>query len=238
MIGILGALDEEIALLQEAMVTHHVQEFLGRSFLQGHWQGQAIVVVKSGIGKVRAAMTATALVSRFPIQGLIFTGVGAALHNNLRVGDVVLLHQGMEHDFGMIDGRGFRLGLDFIPGEEAQWITAPPTLFHLAWNQRHHITLQPVLPGIPPQIHQGRVATGDLFVAEAGKRAEIHALTGADVLEMEGTAVLRVAVAAGIPCLLVRSISDTGERTVDFLTFFAQAAHNAIAVVKQVLGSL
>jgi len=238
MIGILGALDEEIALIKNSMDPIKTQEFLGRQFYQGRWHGQDILVVKSGIGKVRAAMTATALVSHFGIRGLLFTGVGAALHDQFQVGDVVLIHAGIEHDFGMVDEQGFRLGLDFLPGEEAQVIQAEPTLLDLAWQQRSQILLQPVRPGIPPQLHRGQVATGDLFIAAAAKRQEIRALTQADVVEMEGAAVLRVAVAAQIPCLLVRSISDSGDSTADFLTFFAKAAQNAVAVVEGVLQSL
>jgi len=238
MIGILGALDEEIALLKTSMDPISTHEYLGRQFFRGRWHGQEILVVKSGIGKIRAAITATALVSQFGIRGMMFTGVGAALQDHLQVGDVVLLHEGIEHDFGMVDERGFRLGLDFLPGEEAQRIQADPTFLELAWQKRGQIPLQAVQSGIPPQLHRGQVATGDLFVAEARKRQEIRTLTQADVVEMEGVAVLRVAVAAEIPCLLVRSISDSGDSTADFLTFFVKAAQNSVAVVEQVLQSL
>ncbi|GAB4217209.1 MAG: 5'-methylthioadenosine/adenosylhomocysteine nucleosidase [Synechococcales cyanobacterium] len=236
MIGILGALDEEVAVLQEGLSAMTTQTYLGRSFYAGHMDDQEVVVVKSGIGKVRAAITATALVSHFGVQGLIFTGVAAALEDHLGLGDVVLLHRGIEHDFGMVDERGFRLGLDFIPGEEAKILEADPAYFQVATGLP--LPLREIVPGIPTQIHSGVVATGDLFVADRATRTAIQARTQANVVEMEGAAVLRVAIEAGIPCLLVRSISDSGDNTLDFLSFFARAAQNSGIVVRSLLKAL
>ena len=81
------------------------------------------------------------------------------------------------------------------------------------------------------------MATGDVFVADADLRRQIRERTGALVVEMEGAAVVRVAQEAGIPCLLVRSVSDAGDDT-DFLSFFQTAALNSAAVVRTILQNL
>ncbi|MFQ3583798.1 MAG: 5'-methylthioadenosine/adenosylhomocysteine nucleosidase [Cyanobacteriota bacterium] len=235
-IGILGALPEEVAMLTEAMETCSTQTYLRRQFHQGSLAGQPVVVVQGGVGKVRAATTAALLVTHFPLRGIIFTGVAGALADHLRMGDVVLAHAAIEHDFGTGREEGFVLGIDFIPELRHPLAEADSALYDLILSHCDRIPLQP-LQSRYPTIHQGLVATGDVFVAHAGLRQEIRARTGALVVEMEGAAVVRVAQEAGIPCLLVRSVSDAGDDT-DFLSFFQTAALNSAAVVHTVLQNL
>ncbi|MEN9229883.1 MAG: 5'-methylthioadenosine/adenosylhomocysteine nucleosidase [Thermostichus sp. DG02_5_bins_236] len=235
-IGILGALPEEVSMLTEAMETCSTQTHLGRQFHQGSLSGQPVVVVQGGVGKVRAATTAALLVAHFPLRGIIFTGVAGALAEHLQMGDVVLAHTAIEHDFGTGRAEGFVLGIDFIPELGHPLAEADSSLYDLILAHPDRIPLHP-LQGRDPAIHQGLVATGDVFVAHAGLRQEIQKRTGALVVEMEGAAVVRVAQEAGIPCLLVRSVSDAGDDT-DFLSFFQTASLNSAAVVHTVLQNL
>jgi len=235
-VGILGALPEEVAMLAEAMETRSIHHHLGRQFRQGSLAGQPVVVVQGGVGKVRAATTATLLVAHFPLRGIIFTGVAGALADHLQMGDVVLAHAAIEHDFGTGRPEGFVLGIDFIPELRYPLAEADSALYDLVVAQSERIPLHS-LHGRQPVIHQGLVATGDVFVADAELRRQIRERTGALVVEMEGAAVVRVAQEAGIPCLLVRSVSDAGDDT-DFLSFFQAAALNSAAVVHTVLQSL
>jgi adenosylhomocysteine nucleosidase len=114
-IGILGALPEEVAMLTEAMETCSIHTHLGRQFYRGSLAGQPVVVVQGGVGKVRAATTAALLVAHFPLQGIIFTGVAGALADHLHMGDVVLAHAAIEHDFGTGTTRGLCLGDRLYP---------------------------------------------------------------------------------------------------------------------------
>ncbi|ABD02257.1 5'-methylthioadenosine/adenosylhomocysteine nucleosidase [Synechococcus sp. JA-2-3B'a(2-13)] len=235
-IGILGALPEEVAMLTAAMETCSIHTHLGRQFHQGSLAGQPVVVVQGGVGKVRAATTAALLVAHFPLQGIIFTGVAGALADHLHMGDVVLAHAAIEHDFGTGRPEGFVLGIDFIPELRHPLAEADSALYDLIVAHPERIPLHP-LQGRDPVIHQGLVATGDVFVADADLRRQIRERTGALVVEMEGAAVVRVAQEAGIPCLLVRSVSDAGDDT-DFLSFFQTAALNSAAVVRTILQNL
>ncbi|MGY2766715.1 5'-methylthioadenosine/adenosylhomocysteine nucleosidase [Thermostichus sp. MS-CIW-26] len=235
-IGILGALPEEVAMLTEAMETCSIHTHLGRQFYRGSLAGQPVVVVQGGVGKVRAATTAALLVAHFPLQGIIFTGVAGALADHLHMGDVVLAHAAIEHDFGTGRPEGFVLGIDFIPELRHPLAEADSALYDLIVAHPERIPLHP-LQGRDPVIHQGLVATGDVFVADADLRRQIRERTGALVVEMEGAAVVRVAQEAGIPCLLVRSVSDAGDDT-DFLSFFQTAALNSAAVVRTILQNL
>ncbi|MEN9203952.1 MAG: 5'-methylthioadenosine/adenosylhomocysteine nucleosidase [Thermostichus sp. DG02_3_bins_51] len=235
-IGILGALPEEVAMLTEAMENRSTQTYLGRQFHQGSLHGQPVVVVQGGVGKVRAATTAALLVAHFPLRGILFTGVAGALAEHLQMGDVVLAHAAIEHDFGTGRAEGFVLGIDFIPELRHPLAEADSALYDLIWAQREKLLLRP-FQGRDPVVHTGLVATGDVFVAHGGLRRQIQERTGALVVEMEGAAVVRVAQEAGLPCLLVRSVSDAGDET-DFLSFFQTAALNSAAVVHRVLQSL
>ncbi|MDX2273308.1 MAG: 5'-methylthioadenosine/adenosylhomocysteine nucleosidase [Cyanobacteriota bacterium] len=232
--GILGAMPSEIDMLLAAMSAVSVHQLLGRQFYQGQLYGHPVVLVQGGIGKVRAAITATTLVNHFAVHRLLFTGVAAALRTGLAMGDVLLANQAIEHDFGTGRPEGFRLGLDFLPGEHEQWITANPALLHLVLAKQAEIEWgEPS----PPQVHHGRIATGDIFIASADLRQQVYQRTLADAVEMEGVAVLRVAQDAGIPCLLIRSISDEGDSH-DFLQFCHLAARHSAAVVKTILQAL
>lgn len=236
MIGILGAMPEEVAMLREGMEAVQVHTHFNRRYYQGSLYGHQVVVVQGGIGKVRATITATALVSHFPVQSLIFTGVAAGLRPELKQGDVVLAHRAIEHDFGMARDEGFSLGLDFLPQEAAKVLEADPALFHLAKQVQHQAQLQPILSHAP-QIYPGLIASGDTFVAGMRVRQQIFERTQADVVEMEGVAVVRVAQDAGLPCLLVRTVSDDGDSQ-EFLNCFASVARNSAEIVRILLQGL
>lgn len=230
---------EEIALLRSRLQQTTVHEVLQRQVYLGTLQGQPVALVQSGIGKARAAITATALVLQFDLRGLIVTGVAGALRPDLKTGDVILAREGREHDFGTAKPEGFELGLSFLPGEEYAPIAATSELYDLALHQVNTTGKVMVQSGKTqtPQVYAGVVATGDVFVADPVLRDRIYRQTQADVVEMEGTAVLWVAQAANIPCLLVRTVSDDGSSD-EFLDFFAAVAQNSAAIAEATLAAL
>ena len=244
-IGIIGAMPEEIEQLRSRMSDVTRETVLQRHFYRGQLAGKSVVLVQSGIGKTRSAITATTLVTHFDVRGLIFTGVAGALRPGLRTGDAILAHEAREHDFGTAKPDGFELGLPFLPGQDYKPILANPDLYDLALElacQEHRIELVTGCsassePGRKPQIYAGVVATGDVFVADPSLSDRIYQLTGADVVEMEGTSVVRVAEDAEIPCVLVRTVSDDGDRD-EFLDFFGAVAANSATIVEAIVAAL
>ena len=97
-IALVGAMHEELsavlALMQDASC-HHVA---GREFWVGHLQGHSVVAVLSGIGKVAAAITATVLIEKYQVQRILFTGVAGGLASHVKVGDVVVGAELLQHD--------------------------------------------------------------------------------------------------------------------------------------------
>ncbi len=220
MLGIMGAMPTEVDYLCQRLEAPQPPHTLWqRQFYCGQLYGQAVAIGQSGIGKVRATITAAALLQHFGVQGLIVTGVAGALRPDLKTGDVVIAHEGYEHDFGTARPEGFVSGLDFMPDDGHRLITAKPDLCYLATSA------------------PGRVATGDVFVADPALGQRIYAQTQADVVEMEGAAVLRLAAAADIPCVLIRTVSDGGD-TDEFLDFFEQVVTNSGRYVEKILATL
>lgn len=240
-IGIIGAMPEEIEQLRSRMSDLVQETILQRQFYRGQLAGKSVVLVQSGIGKTRSAITATTLVNRFDVGGLVVTGVAGALRSGLHTGDVIVACEGREHDFGVAKPDGFELGLPFLPGQDYRPIAARSELYDLALQLAGQNRLQLVGGGAQavrnPEAVAGIVATGDVFVDDANLRDRIHRLTGADVVEMEGTSVLRVAEDAEIPCVLVRTVSDDGDRD-EFLDFFGAVAANSAAMVEAILAAL
>ncbi|OZB47230.1 MAG: 5'-methylthioadenosine/S-adenosylhomocysteine nucleosidase, partial [Thiomonas sp. 14-66-4] len=98
-IGILCAMREEQQMLLQALIpTHPVQLHGRRSYHRGRLYGREVVMVLSGIGKVAAACTATSLLTEFACGTLLFTGTAGSLDQDVKVGDIVVADDLLQHD--------------------------------------------------------------------------------------------------------------------------------------------
>ena len=103
-IGIIGAMEEEIALLKEKMEIEVIVKKASMEFYQGTLNGHEIVVVRSGIGKVNAGLCAQILVDVFNVNRLINTGIAGSLKAEINIGDIVISSDTLQHD---MDARNF-----------------------------------------------------------------------------------------------------------------------------------
>jgi adenosylhomocysteine nucleosidase len=236
--AILSALAQEqnslLALLQQPQQVSHA----GRTFWQGHLQGQPVVLALSRIGKVAAATTTTALIERFGVQRIVFTGVAGGLGAGVKVGDVVVATDFLQHDLDvspLFPRYEVPLyGQARFAGDAA--LTA--MLFTAACgalaHEHAHDHVQDSLARQPfpgACVHQGLIASGDRFVSGAGESRMLQvalALAGHEVLavEMECAAVAQVCLDYGVPFAAVRTISDRADDSahVDFSGFVEQVA--------------
>lgn len=223
-IGIIGAMPEEIELLTAELVERETRDWMGFTFYSGRLDGQAVVVTQCGIGKVNAALCSAALLSQ-GVSRVIFTGVAGGLHPDLRVGDMVVSTDCVQHDVD-VTALGYAVGL--IPGERPTW-DADPALRDLALQAA--ATLQDV------RAVEGRVASGDQFVASREKGAWLRDTFGAACAEMEGAAVAQACAKWGVPFVVIRSMSDTadGGANLDYPSFMPLVARRAKAVVREML---
>lgn len=231
--AILSALPQEqsglLAALQQPLRVQHA----GRVFTSGLLHGQPVVLALSGIGKVAAATTATALIERFGATRIVFTGVAGGVGDGVRVGDVVVAQGYVQHD--MDASPLFERWL--VPGYAQVCLPCDAALSALlsgavsdclasASGQLHSNH-----DGAPARLHQGLMASGDRFVncpeVSNALRAPLLA-AGHDVLavEMEGAAVAQVCLDYGVPFAAMRTISDRADATahVDFAHFIQNVA--------------
>ncbi len=232
-IGLMSAMHEELALLLQAMPDEQRVRLGGRDFWLGHWQGRPVVAVLSRIGKVAAATTATALIERFGVDRIVFTGVAGGIGDAVRVGDVVLADVFVQHDMDAsplfarhevpLYGRS-RFATDPALSRElagaAQQVLATVAA-HVGEVAVNQFGLQ------APRLHTGLVASGDRFVStSAESRALQQALPEALAVEMEGAAVAQVCADYGLPFAALRTISDRADDDAhaDFSRFIQEVA--------------
>jgi adenosylhomocysteine nucleosidase len=96
--ALVGAMQEELAALLACMPDAQCETVAGRQFWVGHFEGHDVVAVLSGIGKVAAALTATLLIDKFQVRSMLFTGVAGGLSPAVKVGDVVVASDLLQHD--------------------------------------------------------------------------------------------------------------------------------------------
>ncbi|GAA3996415.1 5'-methylthioadenosine/adenosylhomocysteine nucleosidase [Deinococcus rubellus] len=227
MIGIIGAMQEEVALLISDLEDHRQQISPGVTLHSGVLDGHPVLITEGGIGKVNAAMTTAALIAAGASQ-VIFTGVAGGVHPELRVGDIVVSTDCLQHDVD-VTALGYELGV--VPGESLSW-AADAALRDLALEAARE------LEGI--RAVEGRIASGDQFVASREKVQWLWQTFGAACAEMEGAAVAQVCAKHGVPFVVIRSVSDTADHDaqVDYREFMPLVARHAKQVVRGMLARL
>lgn len=227
MLAIIGAMDEEIELLLGDLQARQDISYPGATLHRGVLDGVPVLLTRGGIGKVNAAMTTTYLLQSGASR-VIFTGVAGGVHPELRVGDIVVSTDLVQHDVD-VTPLGYPLGT--IPGEAPGW-QADETL--------HEIALEAAKDVEGVQVMAGRVASGDQFIASREGVQRLWRLHQAACAEMEGAAVAQVCAKAGVPFVVIRSISDTADHdaNVDYRTFMPLVARHAKQVVRGMLARL
>lgn len=230
-LGIIGAMSIEVALLKETMLDMRVSSHAGMEFCEGRLNGMDTVVVQCGVGKVNAAMCAQILCSVFGVTHLVNTGIAGSLDAKLDIGDLLVSRDAMYHDFDCVHF-GYEMGK--VPGMDVVAFPADEEMVRLAYAAAEAVN--------PGHTAIGRVASGDLFVAQRAAKDAIIAKTGAMCTEMEGAAIAHAAYRNGVPFVILRAISDKADDSaeMDYPTFEAIAARRCAAVAMElakVLGS-
>lgn len=163
-IGIIGAMEEEVAMLKDKMTEVTVKEKAGMEFFHGQLKGHEAVVVRSGIGKVNAGICTQILADDFQVDAVINTGIAGSLRAEINIGDIVLSTDTMQHD---VDAREFGYPAGQIPRMDTLAFPADEGLRKLAAK---------VCAQVNPEIGvwEGRVVSGDQFIADKGKKRRDH----------------------------------------------------------------
>lgn len=229
MLGIIGAMKEEVEQLKKSMEGEEVICVAGMEFHRGTLSGRDVTVVQSGIGKVNAAVCAQILVDRFAVNAIINTGIAGSLDASIDIGDIVLSEKTMQHD---MDATGFGYDYGCIPQMETSCFVADRQMLETAKS-----CMEALNAGV--KIHTGLVVSGDQFVSEKEKKDWIKKQFDGLCTEMEGAAIAQVAHLNQIPYLVVRAISDKADDSaqMDYGSFEKMAIENSVnlmlAMVKE-----
>lgn len=229
-IGIIGAMEEEVAKLKENMQIQETSVIAGMEFCQGICESQNVVIVRSGIGKVNAAVCTQILCDVFKVNAIINTGVAGSLKNEINIGDIVLSEDALQHD---MDATGFGYDPGVIPRMEESIFKGDETLLKLAQK-----VCQEVNPDI--QVFRGRVVSGDQFISDHDVKQRIVNSFGGFCTEMEGAAIAQTAWLNKIPYLVIRAISDKadGSAEMDYSEFEMKAIEHTVRLMTGMLRNM
>lgn len=223
MLGIIGAMEEEVAELKRRMEIEEVSEVASMSFYRGKLEDKEVVIVRSGIGKVNAAVCAQILIDRFHVDMLINTGIAGSLDAQIDIGDMVISTDAVEHD---MDASAFGDPVGQIPQMDTFSFPADEKLVKLAKEVNERIN---------PDIHTwtGRIVSGDQFVASSQVKERLVTLFGAKCTEMEGAAIAHTAYLNKISCVIIRAISDKADNSaeMDYPAFEELAIRHSVRLV-------
>jgi len=228
-IGIIGAMQEEIDMLLASMEERQTDSQVGFDYDRGLMQGRSVVVCKSGVGKVNAAVCTQVLIDRYKVDTVIFTGVAGALDPELNIGDIVISRSCMQHDMD-VSALGFARGA--IPYQEVSDFPSDERLIRLAEQAGERV--------FPGRCRVGKVLSGDQFIADRERVKDLHTAFAGSCVEMEGASVAQVCHMNGIPHVVIRSMSDKADGSApdNFSAFTVEASNRSFAIVNAILKHL
>lgn len=210
-IGIIGAMETEVKLLRSKLENPVSSDFAGLTFFEGTINGKNLIIVRSGIGKVNAALCAQALALKFGVDKIINTGIAGATSGGLKVFDFVASTEAVYHDMN-IEFFGYKPGQ--VPGMEP-FFTADKTMADAAEKAFANTKF-----ASEHKILKGRIASGDQFISDSAVKNHIKEVFNPLCVEMEGAAIAHACTLNKVPFLILRCMSDmaddAGENTYNF----------------------
>lgn len=224
-IGIIGAMDEEVAILLKEMSEVKTITIANCVFNTGKLRGVDVVLLKSGIGKVNAALATTILNERFDPEFVINTGSAGGYSEELEVGDIVISTEVVHHD---VDATIFGYQYGQVPSMPATYL-ADKTLIDRASVAIKYLGVSSA---------QGIIATGDSFMNDPERvKIVLEKLDDVVAIEMEAAAVAQVCYQYNKPFVIIRALSDIAgkESSISFESFLTTAAKNASELIVEIL---
>ena len=227
MIGIIGAMQAEVDGLIREIEGLRTEEIGGFVFRLGRIGRREVAVVRGGVGKVNAAVCAQTMILSYRPEVIINTGVAGSLSPELDILDVAVATDAVQHDYDT-SAIGEPCGALSIAGTLVTYLPCDA-----AWRGRLLAAAEEVgVKGVP-----ARIASGDQFISRREDKRRIIDTFGAQACEMEGGAIAQAAYIAGIPCAILRAISDStdGNHSMEYGAFMERAAVNSCRILTRAL---
>ena len=220
-LGIIGAMELEIETLRAALERVKMKTVAGMDFYTGILNGAEVIIVRSGIGKVNAALCVQILADRFGVTHVVNTGIAGSLCADLDIGDLVISNDAIYHD---MDVQIFGYAPGQVPGTKQAAFTADRQMAEIALTLCKKVDLRARI---------GRIVSGDQFISSKTVKERILSTFGGSCCEMEGAAIAHAATVNGLPFIIIRAISDKADDSakMDYPTFERTAAQNSARLV-------
>ncbi len=227
MLAIIGALDEEVALLKADLTIEREARHAGINVVEGAYRGVDLVLAKCGVGKVNAAICAQMLIDLYKPDRVVFSGVAGGLLPNLSVGDMVIASHLIQFDVDLT-AFGRRHGelpdTDRMIQSDPDMVQAAADAFDKAFDGTDET----------PNLMIGTVVSGDRFVKDSETLKWLQREFGAFATEMEGAALGYTCDMSSVPFVIIRGISDgAGESAeVDFEANLSAVCRNGYRLLQ------
>lgn len=228
MIGIIGAMEQEVTLLASMITNPQETQIAGIRFIQGSLENQSVVLLRSGVGKVQAAMATTLLHEHFKPTTVINIGSAGGLISGMEIGDIIISDEAAHHD---VDLTPIGLAPATLPGLP-QTFPSDPALIAL---------VKDVLTELKINSQIGLIATGDAFIADQVRVETIkNTFPNVKAVEMEAAAIAQVCYLYQTPFIVIRALSDLPDKEMpmSFVEYLDFAAKNSANIVLQVLAKM
>lgn len=222
-IGIIGAMEEEIAQLKSKLSNIKTHEIANQYLITGDFENHEIIILQCGIGKVNASLGTTLLINLYKPDCVINTGVAGGVSSGLNVGDIVISSEVRYHDvdltnFGYEYGQMARMPACYLPSLY---------LISIVEKCLRNITGQKLIKGL--------IVSGDSFINRSEQTNYIRSkFSDVCAVDMEACAIAQVCYLFKTPFIIIRSISDTpdnGNSTISYEQFLALAANKSAQLV-------
>lgn len=216
MIGIIGAMEEEVSVLLSETSNISTEIVAGIIFYKAEYKDKKLIIVKSGIGMVNSAIIATLLVEKFKVNSIIFSGVAGGLSKNIEVGDIVIGNSFVEYTFDVTSASN-KYVLGQRAGTNKRDIDANEHLLDISREVE-----------MPVKIHYGRIGSADIFVSKKEEKVKLVENFEILAVDMESAAVAHTCEVLKVPFLVIRSISDSFTDTyMEYEDFIYLACNNS-----------
>lgn len=192
--AIMGAMPDEVDQLAALLEDKKVETYAGIEYVQGLLAGKPVVLCCGGMGKANAASTVQVLVTRYQANRLIFSGIAGNMSSKIGVGDVVIGKDVVYHD-----------------AEPDMICQSAPFLKEFKGDDKLVALAEKACSTVGVNYLVGKIATGDQFVGDTATKNAIASKCNPDCVEMEGATVCQIAARNGIPCVVLRAMSDNAD---------------------------
>jgi adenosylhomocysteine nucleosidase len=233
MVGIIGAMEDELSFLRKTMGKFTSQKIGELEFYTGKIENQDITVLQCGIGKVNAAVGCALLIQQFKPRYIVNTGSAGGIKADLKVGDAIISTGLVYHD---VDVTAFNYAPGQLPGQP-QIFPADEKLVKLAEDAVDELKKEKVLPDSFNHC-RGLIGSGDVFMHDPERIAAMRK-TFPDIaaVEMEGTAIAHCCRLFSVPVLVIRALSDIAgvESPMSFNEFLPIASVHSAHIVMRII---